>query len=67
VETETIAGDVRSRRLSAGLSQLELARRAGCSGPTIRLFDHGYLPARSEALARVLAVLDAAEADDEAA
>jgi transcriptional regulator with XRE-family HTH domain len=63
MQTEIIAGDVRSRRLAAGLSQLELAERAGCAESTIRLFDRGYTPARSEALPRVLAVLEGAEAD----
>jgi transcriptional regulator with XRE-family HTH domain len=61
METQTIAGDVRSRRLAAGLSQLELAQRAGCADSTIRLFDRGYVPAHSKALARVLAVLEGAE------
>jgi transcriptional regulator with XRE-family HTH domain len=63
METEIIAGDVRSRRLAAGLSQLELAQLAGCAESTIRLFDRGYTPGRSEALPRVLSVLDGAEAD----
>jgi transcriptional regulator with XRE-family HTH domain len=62
MEAHTLAGDVRSRRLAAGLSQLDLAQRAGCSWSTIRLFDRGYEPAHSETLARVLAVLDAAQA-----
>jgi transcriptional regulator with XRE-family HTH domain len=63
METQTIARDVRSRRLAAGLSQLELAQRPGCADSTIRLFDPGYLPAPSGAMARVLAVLEGAEAD----
>jgi predicted transcriptional regulator len=63
MDTETIAADVRSRRLAAGLGQVELAQRAGCSWSMVRLFDRGYLPAHSETLGRVLAVLDAAEAE----
>jgi predicted transcriptional regulator len=65
--TETIAGDTRSRRLAAGLTCLDLAHRARCAESTIRLFDRGYLPAHSATLARVLAVLEAAEAGGEAA
>lgn len=67
MDTETLAGDVRSRRVAAGLTQLDLAQRARCADSTIRLFDRGYLPAHSEALARVVAVLEAAEADREPA
>ncbi len=70
MQTKIIVGDVRSRRVAAGLTQLDLAQRAGCAESTIRLFDRGYTPAHSAALARALAELDrleAAEADREAA
>jgi predicted transcriptional regulator len=63
METEITARDVRSRRRAAGLSHLELAQRAGCGESTIRMFDRGYTPARSEALPRVLSVLEGAETD----
>jgi predicted transcriptional regulator len=63
MQAHTLAGDIRSRRLAAGLSQLDLAQRAGCSWSTIRLFDRGYEPAHSETLARVLAVLEQVESD----
>jgi transcriptional regulator with XRE-family HTH domain len=66
MDTETIADDVRSRRVAAGLTQLDLARRAGCADSTIRLFDRGYQPANSQTLTRVLAVLEAAEVEREA-
>jgi transcriptional regulator with XRE-family HTH domain len=59
--TFTPTADVRSRRIAARLSQLELAERAGCAESTMRLFDRGYVPRHSEALERVLAVLDEAE------
>jgi predicted transcriptional regulator len=61
MEAHTLAGDVRSRRLAAGLSQLDLVQRAGCSWSTIRLFDRGHTPAHSDTVARVLAILGAAE------
>ena len=63
IDTTLIAGDVRARQRAAGLSQIELAERAGCSWSTIRLFDRGYTPAHSETLSRVLAVLDEIEDD----
>jgi transcriptional regulator with XRE-family HTH domain len=57
METPTLTGDVRARRLAAGLSQQELAQRAHCSLASLRLFDRGYRPPNSETLARVEAVL----------
>ncbi len=63
----SVTGNVRSRRLAARLTQIELAECAGCGWSTIRLFDRGYVPAHSDALERVLAVLDEAELEREAA
>jgi transcriptional regulator with XRE-family HTH domain len=57
----TVNGDVRGRRLAAGLSQQELAKRAHCSLASLRLFDRGYRPPHSETLGRVEAVLDELE------
>ena len=50
--------DVRARRLAAGVSQQDLAQRAGCSLSAVRLFESGYAPEHSATLARVERVLD---------
>jgi transcriptional regulator with XRE-family HTH domain len=63
MQITTSSRGIRARRLVARLTQLELAERAGCSVPSVRLFELGYLPERSEALERVLAALDEAEAE----
>lgn len=52
-------GDLRARRLAAGLSQEALARRAGCSTSTVRLVEHGYTASKSM-LGRLALALDEA-------
>jgi transcriptional regulator with XRE-family HTH domain len=49
--------ELRRLRDAAGLSQQALAERAECAISTVALLERGYLPKRSSALARVLAVL----------
>lgn len=49
---------IRERRLAAGLSQAELARRVGASQPMISLWERGASEPPAEALARLRAVLD---------
>jgi transcriptional regulator with XRE-family HTH domain len=53
----TVATDLRSMRHGAGLSQLQLAQRAGCSLAAVALFESGYRPAKSAVLPRILEVL----------
>lgn len=45
----------------AGLTQLELAVRAGCSPGFIAQAEAGYIPKRSKVMERVTAVLDKVE------
>jgi transcriptional regulator with XRE-family HTH domain len=52
---------LRARRTAARLTQRQLAAAAGCSLTTLSNLEAGCIPARSEALDHVLAVLDAAE------
>lgn len=58
------AGDVqelRARREAAGLTRLELARRAGISLTWLQTIEGGVVPRRSQAVACVLAALHEAE------
>jgi predicted nucleotidyltransferase len=52
---ETIAARIRSARLDAGLSQVELARRAGVSQPKLSEYERGVTAPRPETLKRLLA------------
>jgi predicted nucleotidyltransferase len=49
-----MAPDIRSARLDAGLSQFELARRAGVSQPKLSEYERGLTTPRPETLARIL-------------
>jgi transcriptional regulator with XRE-family HTH domain len=49
------------QRRAVGISQQELARRAGCSISIVGLLERGYRPSQSDVLERVLAVLNANE------
>jgi Helix-turn-helix domain len=55
--------DVRARRLAVGLDQRELAERAQCSESMIRILERGYRPRYSDTLSRVIAVIEATEAE----
>jgi len=52
------SGSIRELRASVGISQELLARRADCSTAMVRLLESGYVPAHSEVLPRVLAILN---------
>jgi transcriptional regulator with XRE-family HTH domain len=52
-----IAAQIREARRARGLSQERLARLADCSFISIRHFEHGLVPTRSNVLPRVLEVL----------
>jgi DNA-binding transcriptional regulator YiaG len=51
-------GALRDLRRAKGLSQHELAERAGCSIAIVRLLEGGYHPQRSEVVPRLVAVLE---------
>lgn len=51
------AAVIRQMRRAAGLTQIELARLAGCSLATLRNFEQGGIPERSPILGAVLDVL----------
>lgn len=53
-------GSLRSKRRSAGLSQAEVAERAGCSVNYVALLERGYMPRYSDVLPRLLDVLGVA-------
>lgn len=53
--------EIRKRRDALGLTQLDLARRAGVSIAMLRMLDNGYRPKRSLARDRVLDALSRAE------
>lgn len=53
----TVSGSIRPARRSAGLSQEQLAERAGCSVNYIQLLERGYQPRYSDVLPRLLDVL----------
>lgn len=57
-------GSLRELRREAGFSQQVVAERAGCSIASVRLFERGFAPDRSEVLIRILNVL--AESQGEA-
>lgn len=50
--------DLRAARRAAGLSQQELAQRAGCSIAYLRLLERGFAPDRSTVLPRIVHALD---------
>jgi transcriptional regulator with XRE-family HTH domain len=52
VKSET-GGDLRARRLAAGLSQQRLAELAGCSISFLGLLERGMTPKRSDVLPRI--------------
>ncbi|MGI8661482.1 MAG: helix-turn-helix domain-containing protein [Thermoleophilaceae bacterium] len=52
------SGRLRGLRKAAQLSQEELARRAGCSTASVKLFESGYTPERSDVLPRILRALN---------
>jgi transcriptional regulator with XRE-family HTH domain len=56
------AGELRERRLAAGLTQQQLANLADCSLTHLQLLERGYRPTRSEVRTRVLAALREHEA-----
>lgn len=51
----TPAALIRTTRTRAGLTQAELARRAGTSQPVISAYEHGRRDPSSETLRRILA------------
>jgi transcriptional regulator with XRE-family HTH domain len=53
---------LRQRRKALGVSQEKLAREAACSTMSVRLFESGFLPERSDVLPRLLATLARLEA-----
>lgn len=55
--------DLQARRRLLGLTAIEVASRADLSISTLRAFEQGVRPKCSPALDRVIAVLDAAEAE----
>lgn len=54
---------MRSRRDRLRITRPQLAARAGCSLTYLQTIEAGIVPARSEVLPRVLAALDALEAE----
>ena len=56
-------GSIRDARKAAGLTQQQLAQRAGCSMAYVRVIEAGYTPAQSDVLPRVFAVLNEVEPD----
>jgi transcriptional regulator with XRE-family HTH domain len=50
--------EVRRLRRAAGLTQQELAERAGCSISYVRLLERGYAPSFSEVITRLERVLN---------
>lgn len=58
-------GVLRRLRRAAGLSQQQVATRAGCSIAAVALYERGYTPERSDVLPRIVRVLnDDAPADN---
>lgn len=51
-------GSIREQRLATGLTQTELAARAGCSVAYVRQLEAGCLPRHSRVLPDVMAALD---------
>ena len=56
--TSDASGGLRGRREAAGLSQLDVARRAPCSPAMVGLLERGYKPHRSAVLDRIQRVLN---------
>ncbi len=54
---------MRERRQGAGLTQIEVAARAGCALSTVFNLEAGIVPRRSRVVPAILAVLDQAERD----
>jgi transcriptional regulator with XRE-family HTH domain len=54
-------GDLRSRRIAAGLTQQRVADLAGCSISIVGLLERGLTPEHSSVIPRILAVLDGQE------
>jgi transcriptional regulator with XRE-family HTH domain len=59
----TPTADVAELRRQRGLTQQQLASAARVSPSHLRQIEQGYHPVRSDAMARIMNVLDAAEAD----
>lgn len=57
----TIPPTLKDLRREAGVSQQELAARAGCSVAYVRMIEGGWRPAQSDVLPRILAVLTASK------
>lgn len=58
---EDLAGEIRMARLRLGLTQAELARRAGVDERTVRNCERGVRVPRRETLRRLRAVVDGPE------
>ena len=63
-DVERTRVDIKERRLSAGLTQQELAARADCSLAYVTMLERGLSPSRSNVLPRILRALDAAPATE---
>jgi transcriptional regulator with XRE-family HTH domain len=57
-----LGGDVRDRRLAAGITQERLAQFANCSTSSVRLIERGWRPS-SDLAARVDRALERAHAN----
>lgn len=55
--------EIRRRRSELGLKQVELARRAHCTGQTVSNVERGYMKPSADLVRRLLAALDGAEPD----
>jgi predicted transcriptional regulator len=58
---EKVTDDIRQRRLALGLTRIHVAHAARVSYTTLALYEQGYVPQRSAARERVLAILEALE------
>ncbi len=54
---------MRQRRQAVGLTQIEVAARAGCALSSVFNLEAGIVPRRSRVVPAILAVLDQAEQD----
>lgn len=65
VNATAAPGGLREQRRAAGLSQQDLAQRAGCSISYVRVLEQGFAPDRSDVLPRILNALNNGETGTE--